>query len=219
MLKEISQWFLDSNGYSYAQMAIILLLSCVLSGYIFIVYRYMTKGVFFSKNFSIAIGLIGVITTAIILAMQSSLAISLGMVGALSIVRFRTAIKDPLDLLYLFWAISEGIICGSNLLGLAVILCVIMSVALFALDKIPLRRAPYLLIVNSSDKEADTRVAEVLLRQTRDFKLKSRNITKQGIDMIFELRTADENALLRELEKVDSLENVSLMTHEGETRF
>ncbi len=88
--------------------------------------------------------MMSVITTGIILGMQSSLVISLGMVGALSIVRFRTAIKDRMDLLFLFWSIGEGIICGAGLYGLAIILCVVVTLGILILDKFPIKKAPYL---------------------------------------------------------------------------
>ena len=99
--------------------------------------------------------IISVITAGIILAMQSSIVISLGMVGALSIVRFRTAIKDPMDLLFLFWSIGTGIICGAGLYKVAIFLAVLVTVGICLLDMLPARKSPYLLIVNTSAKEAE----------------------------------------------------------------
>ena len=97
-----------------------LAIACALAFYIFLTYRVLTRKTFYSKNFNISLAGITVITAALILTMQSSVVLSLGMVGALSIVRFRTAIKDPIDLMFLFWAISVGIICGAGLAQVAI---------------------------------------------------------------------------------------------------
>lgn len=125
----------------------ILFFSCLVGMYIYFIYKLFTKSAFYSKDFNITIA--GV---AIIIAMQSSLVVALGMVGALSIVRFRTAIKNPLDLLYLFWAISAGIICGVSLYALAAALCIIMTVLIFVLNRLPNSKAPTLAIIRM-DKE------------------------------------------------------------------
>ena len=111
MKEKLINLLLASSQVSYKQMVFALFICCIIAAYIFVVYRVVTKTVFYSKTFNITMAIMSVITTGIILGMQSSLVISLGMVGALSIVRFRTAIKDPMDLLFLFWSIGEGIIC------------------------------------------------------------------------------------------------------------
>ena len=99
-----------------------LMIACALALYIFFVYRIVTRKTFYSKTFNISLAGITVITAALILTMQSSVVLSLGMVGALSIVRFRTAVKDPMDLMFMFWSISVGIICGAGMAQIAVIL-------------------------------------------------------------------------------------------------
>jgi len=219
MIERITNLFLRSAGYGYFEMVFLLFISCLISGYIFIVYRVTAKTAFFSKTYSISIGVIGVITTAIILAMQNSLAISLGMVGALSIIRYRTAIKDPMDLIFLFWAVGEGIMCGSGLIGLALIMCVVITAAIFVFSHFPVKRAPYLLIVNSEDAEVEARVTEIIKIHTKHFGIKSKNKTKLGIDLIFEIRTDNQQMLFDELNKIEKLTNVSLLAHDGETRF
>jgi hypothetical protein len=102
--------------------AVAMLITCALALYIFVVYRVLTRKTFYSKSFNISLAGIALITCAIILTIQSSLVVSLGMVGALSIIRFRTAVKDPMDLMFLFWAIALGIICGVGLAEIAVML-------------------------------------------------------------------------------------------------
>ena len=126
---------------------LILVIACLVGVYIFFVYKLSSKTAFYSKDLNITMAGMPVIVAAIMIAMQSNLLVSLGMVGALSIVRFRNALKNPLDLLYLFWAISAGIIVGVGLYVLALVLSFIMTVLLFLIDKIPGAKAPDLLML------------------------------------------------------------------------
>ena len=119
------------------EIFLILLITTVLALYIFFIYRVLTRKTFYSKTFNISLAALALITAGIILTIQSSIVVSLGMVGALSIVRFRTAIKDPMDLVFLFWSISVGIICGARLYVIAVILSVFVTIVIFVLDKMP----------------------------------------------------------------------------------
>ena len=129
--------FLEGFAGSEINLTTIIVALAVASAlalYIFLTYRIVTRKTFYSKNFNISLAGITVITAALILTMQSSVVLSLGMVGALSIVRFRTAIKDPMDLMFLFWSISVGIICGAGLAQIAVILSIVVTVGVFILD-------------------------------------------------------------------------------------
>ena len=171
MKEKLVNLLLASSQISYKQMVFALFICCIIAAYIFMVYRVVTKTVFYSKTFNITMAMMSVITTGIILGMQSSLVISLGMVGALSIVRFRTAIKDPMDLLFLFWSIGEGIICGAGLYGLAIILCVVVTLGILILDKFPIKRGPYLLIFNSESYDVEDDVMEIVKECTKFYRV------------------------------------------------
>ena len=119
--KSILQGF-QNTSLTMGAAALLLLAAAVLGIYLFFVYRFMTADSFYSRSFNVSLILMCVITAAVIITIQSSVVVSLGMVGALSIVRFRTAVKDPLDLIFMFWSISVGIICGAGMVGLAVML-------------------------------------------------------------------------------------------------
>ncbi len=119
------------------KIAATLFVTALLALYVFMIYRLVTRKVFYSKSFNISLAALSLITAAIILAMQSNLVISLGMVGALSIIRFRTAIKDPMDLVFLFWSISIGIICGAGLYEVALVTSVAVPVCILVLDVLP----------------------------------------------------------------------------------
>ena len=191
----------------------------ILSLYIFCFYRVVTRKTFYSKTFNISLAAIAIITASIILAMQSNLVISLGMVGALSIVRFRTAIKDPMDLIFLFWSISIGIICGGGLYEVAVITSVIVTVCILGLDLLPVAKAPMLLVVNASSTAAEDAVMEAVKKYSHLCRVKSRNISNGREDMILELRVKEEKKLVEEVSAVSGVEYVSLLAHDGEVTF
>lgn len=127
---------------------VVFFISVIFAVYIFAAYRLLTRKTFYSKSFNIALPALVLITAAVILTIQSSVVISLGMVGALSIVRFRTAIKDPMDLVFLFWAISTGIICGAGLAQISCVLAFVLTLSLFIYDRIPVAKAPKILMVS-----------------------------------------------------------------------
>ncbi len=194
-------------------------IACLLALYIFFVYRVVTRKTFYSKNFNITLAGVTVITAALILTMQSSVVLSLGMVGALSIVRFRTAIKDPMDLMFLFWSISVGIICGAGLAQVAVILSLVMTLGILILDHMPVAKAPMILVVNTSDLDSEEAVSNVVKKYAKAFTVKSRNMTVDSLDLVVELRTAEGSRLVREILGVPGVTSASLLSHDGEVTF
>ena len=202
-----------------AKIAATLFVTALLALYIFAIYRLVTRKVFYSKNFNIALAAMSLITAAIILAMQSNLVISLGMVGALSIVRFRTAIKDPMDLVFLFWSISIGIICGAGLYEVALVTSVAVTVFILVLDMIPVSRAPMMLVVNSSKMDDEQTVLDVVGKYAKSYKVKSRNLSKGRLDMVVELRVKDESGLVSEVAALDGMIGASLIAQDGEVTF
>ena len=212
------------EGYASAEITtftivVALGIACLLALYIFFVYRVVTRKTFYSKNFNITLAGITVITAALILTMQSSVVLSLGMVGALSIVRFRTAVKDPMDLMFLFWSIAVGIICGAGLAQVAVILSVVVTLGILILDRMPVAKAPMILVVNSTDLDAEDAVSDTVKKYTRFFSVKSRNMTADTLDLVVELRTEQGSALIRDVMNLKGITSASLLAHDGEVTF
>ena len=208
--------FLEGFGGSditTVRILVTLAVTCALALYIFIVYYVATKKTFYSKTFNIALFMIAVITSSIILAMQSNLVISLGMVGALSIVRFRTAIKDPMDLIFLFWSISIG---GAEMYKIGMIMSLVLTIGLFLLELTPVGKASVLLVVNAKDAEAEAGIMQIVGQYAKRPAVKSRNLSKDGMDLIIEIKTAQENKLLAELLAAQNVYGASLMAHDGE---
>lgn len=210
--------FLGNSGVTITMKLIVfnLFLTCVISGFIFMIYRRITRKTFYSLNFNISLVAIAVITCAIMLAIQSNIVLSLGMVGALSIVRFRTAIKDPLDLIFLYWALSVGIVCGAGLSAIAVVLSVIVAFAIIVLQKYPRKKLSMILIVNSSNLSHDKMITETVKKHAKWFRLKSKNVTPHSLDMILELEIDEESALVQELIAMEGITSASILSHDGE---
>lgn len=211
------------EGFFYADLTTAkivttLLITFVIAVYIFCVYRFVTKSAFYFKNFNVSMAIISVVTAGIILAMQSSIVISLGMVGALSIVRFRTAVKDPMDLLFLFWSIGTGIICGAGLYKVGVILALLVTIGILILEMLPIRVSPYLLIVSAESAETEDEITALLKELGGYYTMKSKNITREGMDLILEVRIKKDRELVDRISQLERVSEVSLLAHDGEVK-
>lgn len=209
------------NGYASSAIdtktiIISLSITVVIGVYIFLIYRSVTRKTFYNKAFNLSLPAMAVVTAAIILTIQSNIVLSLGMVGALSIVRFRTAIKDPLDLVFLYWSISVGIICGAGLATIAVVLSVLIAIVLIGLQKYPDKKMTKLLVVNSSLVENDKEILSIIKYYSKDYIVKSKNVTNETLDMIVEVKLHKESEIINEIMKVNGVIAVSLLSHDGE---
>lgn len=209
----------SSGDMSLANIAVIMAITCVLAVYVFGVYRFVTKSTFYSRTFNITVAALSIVTASVILTVQSSIVISLGMVGALSIVRFRTAVKDPMDLLFLFWSIANGITCGAGLAEIAVVSSVVLTVFILVLDRVPVGKAPRILVVDAKTPESEKEVIAVIQKYCKYYKVKSRNLNAERLNLVAELRVREEYELINEINALEKVTNVSLLSHDGEVTF
>ena len=193
-----------------------LFMSGLIGFFIFLIYRGVTRKTFYSLNFNISLIAMSLITCAIMLAIQSNIVLSLGMVGALSIVRFRTAIKDPMDLVFLYWSISMGIICGTGLSLIGIALSLAIAVVIIVLQLYPRKKLSMILVVNSACPDNDGAILEAVKRHATWYKLKSKNLTDHSLDMVLELAIAEESPLVHELVALDGVTSASILSHDGE---
>lgn len=205
-----------NSDLSTTEVLVTLLVAAVIGTYIFVIYRLVCRKAFYSKSFAISLPVIAMITASIIVTIQSNAVISLGMVGALSIVRFRTAVKDPMDLAFLFWSISIGIICGASLHELAIEASILITVVMLALHFVPNAKPCLLLLVNATDRGIQGELESVLKATTTSYKIKSRNASASGVDMIVEVKTSKEEALVEQVLSISHVERATLMNHDGE---
>lgn len=202
-----------------AQIVICMVITVLIAAYIFLIYRMVNKNAFYNRNFNLSLIALAVITAAVILTIQSNIVISLGMVGALSIVRFRTAIKDPMDLVFLFWSISAGIICGAGFAVVAVVASIVITVIILLFDRVPAGATAVILLVNTSDYKTEGRIMEIVEKHCRMFQVKARNLTKDKLNMAVEVQTQEGGRLVEELMDVESVTSASLVDHDGEVTF
>lgn len=210
---------LTGGGISLPNMLLIFAAAAIMGIYIFMIYRLLSKDAFYSRDLNMTIAGIVLIVAAIMIAMQSNLIVSLGMVGALSIVRFRNAVKNPLDLLFLFWAVGAGILCGVEMVLLAVLTSAAMTALLLFLQLLPGTKAAAVLVLKSSDPDTDwSKVDEAVKDNSKYCKESSRNITNSGTEVIYEVKCTDEDELMRELKNFKSLDKICYLKHDGELR-
>ncbi len=214
--------FLESyteSGITAQRILIVLGITAALALYVFFIYRLLTRKTFYNKSFDVSLVALALITAGIILSIQSSVVISLGMVGALSIVRFRTAIKDPLDLVFLFWAISLGIMCGAGLFEVALFVSIGVTLVLLLLDFLPVAKTPMILVVDSADLSGEEAILAQVRALAKHHHVKSRSISGGQLNLVLELRGAQDAALVQALSALEGVTAVSLLSHDGEATF
>lgn len=214
--------FLDAfpaGGISMHTAAESFLMTALLAAYLFFLYQFMTRKTFYNKSFNMAIPVLSVIVCAIVLTIQSNIVVSLGMVGALSIVRFRTAVKSAMDLVFLFWSIAVGIICGASTHLIAILMSAVITAGLFIMELLPVAKAPMLLVVNAKDKKCLKEITDTVRSHTRHFHIKSQSIETDRLNMIIEVRVKDGSTLLEKIGEISAVSRCSLVSHDGEVTF
>ena len=207
-----------SSNVSIPTICSTLIYAFLLSLFVFFIYKLTTKNVIYSKKFNISMSLMSIITAAIVLSMQANITVSLGMVGALSIVRFRTAIKEPRDLLFLFWSISNGIIIGAQVYSMAIVLAIVLGMAMLFFEIIPEKKIPYLLVIYF--KNVKTRDIEIILGSHKvKYKLKSENLSSKESSYIYELKVKKDKSFVEEILKIKGVSEVNLLSQDGESQY
>ena len=210
--------FLENvTSVSLLDMSVALLLAFGIGLFIFLVYKKTFTGVMYSSGFGVTLVALTMITTMVILAVTSNVVLSLGMVGALSIVRFRTAIKEPLDIAFLFWSIAVGIVLAAGLIPLAVFGCVIIGVMLLVLVNKKSSYDPYIVVLQCSGQDSETRAVDFLKEQTRRCTVKSKTVQKDSVELNMEVRLKDEStAFINELSGLPGVRSAVLVSYNGD---
>ena len=212
----------SSQTISPASFPVILLsmvLALLAGVFIAWIYRRNYRGVMYSNNFALTLIMMTLITCPVVMCIRESIQLSMGMVGALSIVRFRNAVKSPLDLLYIFWAVSAGIMCGVGLVVLALFLCAAMTLLVVLLQFVPGAKTTSVVVLRSAREVDWNAVKELLQKHGKNVKEKSRSRQAGQTEVIYELFTREEDQLIAELEKLESIEQIHFLSHDGEYRI
>ncbi|MCM1988680.1 DUF4956 domain-containing protein [Oceanirhabdus seepicola] len=209
-----------TENFSQLSISTIVLslgITFVLGLFIFFIYKKTYNGVLYTKSFNVSLLLISLVTCVVILAISSNVVLSLGMVGALSIVRFRTAVKDSMDLVYMFWAISVGIVSGAGLFLLGIIGSAIIAVILIAMNKFDYNDNAYLLVLNYDNSADENKLLESIQSEAKKCKIKSKSFHKDQGELTLELRLIKENAsFVNKITKEIGVSNAMLVSYNGD---
>jgi hypothetical protein len=194
----------------------VLAVTGILAMYEFIVYQVVLRRSLYNKAFNISIAVLPFFIATIILSLQTNLVITLGTIGALAIIRFRTAVKDPVDLIFVLWSIHIGITCGCQLYEIAIITSLIATIVLVILNRLNVRMKSHILVVHCKSAEREDEILELLRKATRRHRVKSRNWTEKGMDYVFEIVIKETKTLVSAMEKSENVERFSLMEYDSD---
>ncbi len=212
-----SSFLENAASVSLFDMALALLLSFGLGMFIFLVYKKTFSGVMYSSSFGVTLVALTMITTLVILAVTSNVVLSLGMVGALSIVRFRTAIKEPLDIAFLFWAIAAGIVLAAGLIPLAVAGSVCVGAVLLALVNRKSHLNPYIMVLRCEGGESETAARSCLERSVKRLVVKSKTVQAGEVELQLELRLLGEDTgFVNTLAAIEGVRSAALVSYNGD---
>ena len=207
------------NSYSNqtigtAQIISVLLVVLILALYEFVVYRVVSHRAFYNKSFNICIVILPFFIATIVMCLQSNIVITLGTIGALAILRFRTAVKDPVDMLYLLWSVHIGIVCGCQLYEIAVLTSLVVTIVLFLMNYVSIGRRPFVLVLQCAS-EKDLEILSNIKEVTSRFRVKIRNYTARGMNYVIEFSIKDPSALIERLKNLD-VEKFSVIEYDSE---
>ena len=210
--------FLENvTSVSILDMVLAMVLAFALGLFIFFVYKKTYSGVMFSSGFGVTLVALTMITTLVILAVTSNVVLSLGMVGALSIVRFRTAIKEPLDIAFLFWAIAAGIVLAAGMIPLAVFGSILIGIILIVFVNRKSHTNPYIVVVSCENHQQEENVKKFLEENTERCVVKSKTAAKGSIELNMEIRLKDDNTdFINRLSDMEGVKSAVLVSYNGD---
>lgn len=194
----------------------VLVVTGILALYEFIVYQVVLHRSLYNKAFNISIAVLPFFISTIILCLQTNLVITLGTIGALAIIRFRTAVKDPVDLIFVLWSIHIGITCGCQLYETAIMTSLVATIVLVILNRLNMRMKSHILVMHCHSAECESEILNLLKNNTRKYRVKSRNWTEAGMDYVFEVVIKETGGLVNDMEKSKNIERFSLMEYDSD---
>ena len=213
----LSQYFTNQFIYLTPMKILIgLLMGCVVGLIIAFVYKRCYRGVLYSPTFAMTLMMLTLITTPVVMCIKSDIALSMGMVGALSIVRFRTAVKDPMDTAYMFWALTMGILLGAELYVHALLVVLVISVILFLMSFVHFSKGNSYLLVVHYDDYAEQDITQLLRRTVKQRKLRSKTVTRSGAEMTVEVRLDNKQDLVAAVLNLEGVHDATLVACQTE---
>lgn len=213
-----SSFLEKASTFNILDMVIALALAFTIGLFIFLVYKKTFRGVMYSENFGVSLLAMTLVTTLIILAVTSNVVLSLGMVGALSIVRFRSAVKEPLDIAFVFWSVSVGIVLGAGLIPLAIFGSVFIGIIMLVFVNKKSSDNPYILIVNCTDDNSENLAMNHINKSVKKHVIKSKTVSaSNGIELTVEIRLKEMSTkFVNEINNLEGVNNVVLVSYNGD---
>ena len=212
-----SSFLQNITEFSAVDTILGLAVALVLGLFIFMVYKKTLTGIMYSEGFGLTLIGLSLVTTLVIMAVTSNVVLSLGMVGALSIVRFRAAIKEPVEIVFLFWSLASGIVIGAGMIPLAVIGSAIIGVILLIFANRKVHNTPYILVLNCANEEVEKASLEIVKKSCAHYVVKSKTIRSAGIELTTELRTRDAATdFVNRIAELQGVEDATLVSYNGE---
>ena len=210
--------FLESvTEFSPLDVLLGMVVALIVGLFIFVIYKKTFTGVMYSSGFALTLVGLALVTTLVIMAVTSNVVLSLGMVGALSIVRFRAAIKEPMEIVFLFWSIAVGIVIGAGMIPLAVIGSAIIGVVLLLFANRKSRENPYILVLNCDDETAEQAALGLVKDAVSRYGVKTKTVSADGIELTAELRTKNnDTAFVNRITALPGVSNATLVSYNGE---
>lgn len=209
-------WSQQFASFTPGKTALVLLFALVAGVIVSLVYRKTYRGVMYNPSFTTTLILLTLVTAPVVMAIGSDIGLSMGMVGALSIVRFRTAVKDPIDTAYMFWAITMGILIGSGTLIISLVVVATISVIMLALSFVKLRTSENYLLVVHYDPSAEQEISAELHHNVRNYRIRSKTVTRAGAEMTVDLRMRYRSDIVGRLLDVQGVHDATLVSCQNE---
>lgn len=210
--------FLENvSSFSVLDMLLAMFFSCALGLFVFLIYKKTFAGIMYSTGFAISLVGLSMVTTLVILAVTSNVVLSLGMVGALSIVRFRAAIKEPMEIVFLFWSLAVGIVVGAGMIPLAVLGSAIIGIILLVFANHKSKDNPYILVLSCEGQRAEVSAVELVKSACKDYSVKSKTVRAGGVELAVEVRMRDaDTSFVNELQNVSGVSSAVLVSYNGD---
>ena len=217
MREYIYELFESTGELTVETIVLRMAAASILACFIYLSYRISHDGSIYSRKFNVSLVALTMITTTVMIVIGNNIALSLGMVGALSIVRFRTAIKEPMDIAFLFWAIAAGIVLAAGLIPLAVVGSLFVGVVLLVFSRQKNGESPYILVVHCADQDVEGQVRALVEARVRRLNLKSKSVAPGQIELNYEVRLRDaDTEFVNELGAMEGVGNVVLVSYNGD---
>ena len=212
-----SSFLQNITEFSIVDTVIGMAFSLVIGLFVFLIYKKTFSGIMYSTGFAMTLVGLSLVTTLVIMAVTSNVVLSLGMVGALSIVRFRAAIKEPMEIVFLFWSIAAGIVIGAGMIPLAVIGSAVTGIILVIFANVKSLDMPYILVIDCKDEKAEENATDIIKKSVSKFLVKSKIVNEAGIELTTEIRMKDAStAFVNRINEVNGVSGATLVTFNGD---